>query len=261
MDISGSYDTFLQLATQEFEYPRSDLAPNTRFIGPVFSPPAAMPIPKWWGDLDGSRPVVHVTQGTIDNHDLTRLIGPTVRGLAHSDVIVIVVVSTGGWPIDDVGAVPPNVRVAEFLPYKLLMPLTDVYVTNGGFGGVQYALSRGVPMVVAGDAEDKPEVAARSKPLCRMRSRRGLKTLAATQTDHTSHSPVAYYDVSVLGNDYSVDPVGIGRRAPTGSRAWPDDRSPRQRRSSGEPLLAWAGPAGPSYGSRQHRRRVQQPKW
>jgi len=93
MDISRSYDTFLQLATQEFEYPRGDLAPNTRFIGPVFSPPAAMPIPKWWGDLDGSGPVVHVTQGTINNHDLTRLIGPTVRGLAHSDVIVVV--STG----------------------------------------------------------------------------------------------------------------------------------------------------------------------
>jgi UDP:flavonoid glycosyltransferase YjiC (YdhE family) len=33
-------------------------------------------------------------------------------------------------------------------------------VTNGGFGGVQYALTYGVPMVVAGDSEDKPEVAA-----------------------------------------------------------------------------------------------------
>ena len=159
MDISGSYDSFLQLAVQEFEYPRSDLPPNTRFIGPVLSPPSAIPVPEWWGDLDGSRPVVHVTQGTIDNHDLTRLIGPTVTGLAKSDVIVVV--SSGGRPISDVGAVPANVRVAEFLPYELLMPLTDVYVTNGGFGGVQYALSRGVPMVVAGDTEDKPEVAAR----------------------------------------------------------------------------------------------------
>ena len=159
MDISGSCDRFLQLTVQEFEYPRSDLPPNTSFIGPVFSPPSAVPLPEWWGDLDGPRPVVHVTQGTIDNHDLTRLIGPTLTGLADSDVLVIV--STGGRPINDVGAVPSNVRVAEFLPYDLLMPLTDVYVTNGGFGGVQYALSHGVPMVVAEDTEDKPEVAAR----------------------------------------------------------------------------------------------------
>jgi UDP:flavonoid glycosyltransferase YjiC (YdhE family) len=34
-------------------------------------------------------------------------------------------------------------------------------VTNGGFGGVQQALSAGVPLVVAGATEDKLEVAAR----------------------------------------------------------------------------------------------------
>ena len=34
-------------------------------------------------------------------------------------------------------------------------------VTNGGYGAVQRALSTGVPLVVAGDTEDKPEVAAR----------------------------------------------------------------------------------------------------
>jgi UDP:flavonoid glycosyltransferase YjiC (YdhE family) len=34
-------------------------------------------------------------------------------------------------------------------------------VTNGGYGAVQRALSMGVPLVVAGNTEDKPEVAAR----------------------------------------------------------------------------------------------------
>ena len=34
-------------------------------------------------------------------------------------------------------------------------------VTNGGYGGVQYALSHGLPLVVAGDGEDKPDIAAR----------------------------------------------------------------------------------------------------
>jgi UDP:flavonoid glycosyltransferase YjiC (YdhE family) len=34
-------------------------------------------------------------------------------------------------------------------------------VTNGGIGGVQQALAAGVPLVVAGDTEDKPEVAGR----------------------------------------------------------------------------------------------------
>jgi UDP:flavonoid glycosyltransferase YjiC (YdhE family) len=41
------------------------------------------------------------------------------------------------------------------------MPYVDVMVTNGGFGGVQIALSHGVPLVVAGETEEKPEIAAR----------------------------------------------------------------------------------------------------
>jgi UDP:flavonoid glycosyltransferase YjiC (YdhE family) len=47
------------------------------------------------------------------------------------------------------------------LSYPDLLPKTSVMVTNGGYGGVQMALSYGVPLVVAGASEDKPEVAAR----------------------------------------------------------------------------------------------------
>jgi UDP:flavonoid glycosyltransferase YjiC (YdhE family) len=42
-----------------------------------------------------------------------------------------------------------------------LLPRTSVYVTNGGYGGVQYALRYGVPIVATGGKEDKPEVGAR----------------------------------------------------------------------------------------------------
>jgi len=53
------------------------------------------------------------------------------------------------------------VRVAEYLPYDRLLPLTDVVVTNGGYGGVQQSLAHGIPLVVAGQTEDKVEVCAR----------------------------------------------------------------------------------------------------
>jgi len=36
-----------------------------------------------------------------------------------------------------------------------------VFVTNGGYGGVHYALRYGVPIVATGGQEDKPEVGAR----------------------------------------------------------------------------------------------------
>ncbi len=40
------------------------------------------------------------------------------------------------------------------------MPHVDLLITNGGYGTVQQALGHGVPIVVAGATEDKPENAA-----------------------------------------------------------------------------------------------------
>ena len=159
MDVSAAFDRFLHLSSPGMEYPRRDMAPNTVLIGPLPAADTDAPLPAWWDDLDDGRPVIHVTQGTIDNRDLDRLIRPTLVALADLDAHVVV--SLGGRPAEDLGEVPRNVRVASYLPYEKLLQRTDVFVTNGGFGGVQQALSHGVPIVIAGDTEDKPEVAAR----------------------------------------------------------------------------------------------------
>jgi MGT family glycosyltransferase len=159
-DFTRRCDRYLQLSPAEFEYPRSDLSPNLRFAGTVLpGSPATVELPEWWHELDGERPVVHVSQGTIDNKDFGRLIRPTLEALADRDVLVVA--ATGGRPVSELGELPANARAAEFLPYDLLLPKTDVFVTNAGFGGTQYALSHGVPIVAAGDTEDKPEVSMR----------------------------------------------------------------------------------------------------
>jgi UDP:flavonoid glycosyltransferase YjiC (YdhE family) len=159
LDSASLADRFLQFTCPGFEYPRSDQFRNVRFVGPVlprgdggFTPPP------WWKDLHDGRPVVHVTQGTIDNKDPGRLILPTLRALANQDVLVVA--TTGGAPLPP-GRVPPNARVADFIPHEYLLPEVDLLITNGGYGGTQRALALGLPVIVAGDREDKPEVAAR----------------------------------------------------------------------------------------------------
>lgn len=163
-DLAGTFDTTFQLSVAAMEYPRREMPVGMRFVGPLRPRVSTHGLPGWWSDLDGSRSVVHVTQGTMDNVDLGRVLAPTVRGLAGEELLVVA--ATGGRPVAHLldrlpGGVPANLRVAEFLPYELLLPRTDVVVTNGGFGGVQRALAAGVPLVVAGATEDKPEVAAR----------------------------------------------------------------------------------------------------
>jgi UDP:flavonoid glycosyltransferase YjiC (YdhE family) len=154
-------DAYLQATVPGFEYPRSDLAPSVRFVGPILSPPTSeFEEPPWWGELGAGRPVVHVTQGTLDNADLDRLLLLTTRALAGDDVLVVA--TTGGpdpEPLRD--GLPANARLERFIPHDRLLPHVDVMVTNGGYGGVQQSLANGVPLVVAGDSEDKPEVAAR----------------------------------------------------------------------------------------------------
>jgi MGT family glycosyltransferase len=161
LDVGVLAERYIVPTVPSFEYPRSDLAPNVRFVGAVHpqSPRCYVP-PRWWKRLDDDRPVVHVTQGIVDNDDLSRLIEPTIEALAGEDVTVVV--TTGGRDVGDIKvALPSNTHVAEYIPHDVLMPKVDVMVTNGGYGTVQRAVSTGVPLVVAGSTEDKPEVAAR----------------------------------------------------------------------------------------------------
>lgn len=199
---------YLQSSTPAFEYPRSDLAPQVHFIGPLLpaAPPDFTP-PAWWAELQGGRPVVLVNQGTLTTNP-NELIVPALQALEGEDVLVVA--TTGGVPAEQVvhayasvldtqqiaaaarfalsagaiggfafaqhglaalhlgagdqptpGALPANARVAPFIPFGALLPHVDMMITNGGYGGVQFALAHGVPLVVAGATEEKPEIAAR----------------------------------------------------------------------------------------------------
>ena len=161
LDSGALADRFIAPTVPEFDYPRSDLPANVRYVGMVHpTPTAKFRPPVWWSKLDGDRPVVHVTQGTVDNVDLSRLLRPTIEALADENVMVVA--TTGGPPVSEIDfPIRPNAYVAEHIPHDLLLPKVDVMVTNGGYGAVQRALSAGVPLVAAGNTEDKPEVAAR----------------------------------------------------------------------------------------------------
>lgn len=160
MDWMRHAEMIAQLTVPSFEFPRPDSTARVTFVGPVSVSGAGVHRrPEWWHELDGSRPVIHVTQGTLANDDLGELILPAIEAFADSDALLVV--ATGGVPVSRLGTLPANVRAAEFLPYDELLPRTTVMISNGGYGGVQFALRHGVPVVVAPGKEDKIEVAAR----------------------------------------------------------------------------------------------------
>lgn len=134
-----------------------DRPPHLHWVGRLTDALAA-PRPAWWGEVADAT-VITVTQGTqnVDPDDLLR---PALAGLRDADALVVA--STGIRGEDRPPfAVPANARTAALLPFDELLPRTEVFVTNGGWGGVLAALSHGVPLVVAGGDLDKPEVASR----------------------------------------------------------------------------------------------------
>ena len=132
-----------------------------RFVGRPPIIPDQAPLPPWAHELDGSRKVVLVTQGTLANHNFGLLIGPTLAALANEPDL-LVVATAGGRPVDAIpGPIPANARLAQYLPFEWILPKVDVFVTNGGYGSVNQAMSFGIPLVTAGLTEDKADVNAR----------------------------------------------------------------------------------------------------
>jgi UDP:flavonoid glycosyltransferase YjiC (YdhE family) len=145
-------DLIAQFTVESFEYPRSDAPEHLVFVGPMTRTARHAPAAE-------DPPIVHVTQGTLANRSWTELIAPALEGLA--DLPVRVLVSTGGRALDTLPQLPVNAEAVEFLDYSEALPRCSVFVTNGGYGGLHAALEHGLPIVVAGDTEDKKETSAR----------------------------------------------------------------------------------------------------
>jgi UDP:flavonoid glycosyltransferase YjiC (YdhE family) len=74
-----------------------------------------------------------------------------------------VIVTTGGSGTEELRRRFPesNFRIEDFIPFNEVMPHCDVYVSNGGYGGVLLGIQNELPMVVAGMHEGKNEICAR----------------------------------------------------------------------------------------------------
>jgi MGT family glycosyltransferase len=153
-------DLYLQPGIENFQYAEDAPSSHIHYVGLLPLPPSRHPLPDWWHELDQTKRLVLVTQGTITNRDLGQVIGPALTGLAAEED-VLVLATTAGQPIESIlTEIPANAHVTSFLPYDLIMPNVDLLITNGGYGTVSLALAQGIPIVSAGMTEDKEEVSA-----------------------------------------------------------------------------------------------------
>jgi MGT family glycosyltransferase len=151
-------DLYLHPGIESFEYP--DANSKVQYIGALPTAAGQPTLPAWWQQLDRTKRLILVTQGTIANRDLGQVIAPALVALGGREDVTIIV-TTGGQPVESIPvAIPHNARIASFLPYAQVMPEIDLLITNGGYGTVNMAISNGIPVISAGLTEDKEEVSA-----------------------------------------------------------------------------------------------------
>ncbi|APA05541.1 hypothetical protein SS1G_09997 [Sclerotinia sclerotiorum 1980 UF-70] len=159
-------DRFLQLCTQSAEFPRSDLPKNIVFAGnfPRNPTEGVVARPSWWEEVTtnpSKKRIIFVSQGTVAVK-YEELIIPTIQAFAdREDTLVIVALGIKNASLPASVKIPSNVHVEDFIPYDDILPYCDVLVTNGGYGSFRHGLINGVPMVIGGDTQEKPETAAR----------------------------------------------------------------------------------------------------
>jgi len=151
----------LQSGTPGFEYRRSDLGKNIRFIGSLL--PHVQHTQEPWFDerLNQYEKIILVTQGTVEK-DVEKILVPTLEAFKDSKEH-LVVATTGGSKTLELKVRYPyaNIIIEDFIPFSHIMPYADVYVTNGGYGGVMIGIQNQLPLVVAGVHEGKNEINAR----------------------------------------------------------------------------------------------------
>ncbi|KAJ4292416.1 hypothetical protein N0V90_009078 [Kalmusia sp. IMI 367209] len=170
-------DVCFQMCSPSMEYPLSDMPPKLRFAGCL--PPRVSllgsssseeALPSWWneilessaGEEEVRKKIIFVSQGT-SHIDYSQLIVPTMEAFrGRDDVLVIVTLGIRGAVLGDGVDVPGNTRWTDFLAYDRILPYSDVFVCNAGYGSTSHAVTNGTPAVLAGEVLDKKEVTLRA---------------------------------------------------------------------------------------------------
>ena len=157
-------DVFLQSGTPGFEYERTDMPVKLKFVGPLYGHKNAkqsqLDYP-WKDKLNRYKKKILISQGTFEP-DHSKLIIPALEGLRNDDDHLLIV-ATGYHHTEQLrnNYQQDNIIIEDFIDFDLIMPQTDVYITNGGYGGTLLAIGHALPMVAAGINEGKNEICAR----------------------------------------------------------------------------------------------------
>lgn len=154
-------DLNIVFTTKEFQIYNDEFSnKNWAFVGPSISErndPNDIPFDKM------KNKIIYVSLGTIFNDSLT-FFKNCIEAFKDRDVSVIMSI---GKKIkkEELGEIPDNFYVYEFVPQLEVLKKTDLFITHGGMNSTSESMYFGVPEIVVPQAADQPIVAKRIEEL------------------------------------------------------------------------------------------------
>lgn len=162
VEINSPYEVFCNPASLTIVYTIKEFQPfgdtfdeTYKFVGPSISSPVKNE------DFDFTsieeKSVVYISLGTVFNEalDFYKLCMKTFKNSEHT-----IVMSIGNkTKISDLGTIPKNFIVKNYVPQTKLLANTKLFITHGGMNSTHEGLYNGIPLIVIPQSADQPVIA------------------------------------------------------------------------------------------------------
>lgn len=162
VEINSPYEVFCNPASLTIVYtikefqPFSDTFDETyKFVGPSISSQVKNEDFDFTS-IEEKRPI-YISLGTVFNEalDFYKLCMKTFENSEHT-----IVMSIGNkTKISDLGTIPKNFIVKNYVPQTKLLANTKLFITHGGMNSTHEGLNNGIPLIVIPQSADQPVIA------------------------------------------------------------------------------------------------------
>jgi MGT family glycosyltransferase len=151
----------LHATDRQFDPPPSDLPDHHHYIGPLFGEPPHDPAS--FLEEPGA-PWALISLSTVPQDGELAIARAALRALKDKPVRTLLTLAQG-HPRGELGTIPKNARVREFVPHGPVLDNGALVVSHAGHGIVMKGLYHGVPMVLVPWGRDQSGVARRAEAL------------------------------------------------------------------------------------------------
>ncbi|PEC82277.1 glycosyl transferase family 1 [Bacillus cereus] len=162
VEINSPYEVFCNPASLAIVYTIKEFQPlvdtfdeTYKFVGPSLS--AQVKNEDFDFTLIEEKSVVYISLGTVFNEalDFYKL---CMKAFENSDYTIVMSIGNK-TKISDLGNIPKNFIVKNYVPQTKLLTYTKLFITHGGMNSTHEGLHNGIPLIVIPQSADQPVIA------------------------------------------------------------------------------------------------------